>query len=69
MKLWRRSWEQKIVLEPVWVNIIIVYITVPLFCELVGRAFEIEYMGLVIGVLISITKTMYDYIRAKYFDI
>jgi len=67
VKVWRRHWEYRIELKPFWINLIILWVTIPLFCETVGRAFGVEYFGFLIGCIISFVKTLYDYIQLKYF--
>ena len=66
MKVWRRHWEYELELKPFWINLIILWVTIPLFCEIVGRAFEVKFFGFLIGCIISLTKTFYDYIQLKY---
>ncbi len=67
MRVWKRYWTEQIALKPFWVNMLILWITVPVFCEIVGRAFGAAFLGLVVGVEICMIKTLYDYIREKYF--
>jgi len=66
MKVWRKTWNTDCIIQPFWANLIIIWITIPLFLELTARLFGIEYFGLVIGLIISSIKTAYDYIQIKY---
>ncbi|MCD6481989.1 MAG: hypothetical protein J7L31_06970 [Thermoplasmata archaeon] len=67
MRVWRRHWSEQLVLKPFWVNMLILWTTIPLFCEIVGRAFGVSFLGLVVGGEICLIKTTYDYIKEKYF--
>ncbi|HEC77467.1 MAG TPA: hypothetical protein ENI33_09495 [Thermoplasmatales archaeon] len=67
MRVWRRSWEDGLKMEPLWINLIIVIVTIPLFFEITGRMFKIKFIGLCIGIVISLIKTAYDYVYLKYF--
>ncbi len=66
MRVWRRYWGEALTLKPFWINMIILWVTIPLFCELVGRAFGLPILGFIIGIEIALIKTLYDYIREKF---
>ncbi|RLF47819.1 MAG: hypothetical protein DRN29_01550 [Thermoplasmata archaeon] len=66
MRVWRRSWENKLALKPFWINLIILWVSIPLFCEILGRAFDVKYFGMLVGFIISLIKTCSDYIQLKY---
>ena len=67
MKVWKKGWEDKITVHPIWINMLLLWITIPISCELVGRALNVDYMGLFIGFIIALIKTWYDYMRIMYF--
>lgn len=67
MKVWKKRWDVEFVIQPFWINLIIVWLTIPLFFEIVGRMLGVEFFGLIIGLIVSSIKTAYDYIQIKYY--
>ncbi len=66
MRVWTKNWRGRC--SPEIYNFILVWTVPPVIGFILGFLMEIHFLGLALGIIYSIIKTMYDYVKVKYED-
>jgi hypothetical protein len=60
--IWKKEWDR---CRFSLFNFILIWSVPAIVGELIGRAFEIKFLGMVAGFIYSLIKTQYDYLKTK----